>query len=69
MMLLNPFYIVMFSNGHSQVTVYVMLYSFVDTCTVRFNKARSCKTNNHLLKLPARDNMLQKIKIMVKLMI
>ena len=40
MMLLIPFYIVMFSNGHSQAIVYVMLYSFVDTRTVRFNSAR-----------------------------
>ena len=40
MTLLTPFYIVMFSNGHSQAIVYVMLYSFVDTRTVRFNSAR-----------------------------
>ena len=40
MMLLIPFYIVMFSNGHSQAIVYVMLYSFVDTHTVCFNSAR-----------------------------
>ena len=40
MMLLIPFYIVMFSNGHSQAIVYVMLYSFVDTRTVCFNSAR-----------------------------
>ena len=40
MTLLIPFYIVMFSNGHSQAIVYVMLYSFVDTRTVRFNSAR-----------------------------
>ena len=40
MMLLTSFYIVMFSNGHCQVIVYLMLYSFVDTRTVRFNSAR-----------------------------
>ena len=40
MMLLIPFYIVMFSNAHSQAIVYVMLYSFVDTRTVCFNSAR-----------------------------
>ena len=40
MTLLLPFYIVIISNGHSQAIVYVMLYSFVDTRTVRFNSAR-----------------------------
>ena len=40
MMFLIPFYIVIFSNGHSQAIVYIMLYSFVDTRTVRFNSAR-----------------------------
>ena len=30
-------------KGHSLVIVYLMLYSFVDTCTVCFNSARRCK--------------------------